>query len=113
MPLTLKRSENLNTICLEGDIDIGCAAELKSLLVQALGSGREVQVSVATATNLDITAVQLLWAARRVAKALGARFAITGPLSESLTAALLQAGFEDFAANENQSPANGARPCQP
>lgn len=107
MPLTHERSDNLSKIRLEGDIDIGCAAELKGLLVQALGSGKEVQVSLGSATDLDVTAVQLIWAARRAASASAVEFSVTGPVPEPLTSTLLQAGFEDFAAIEIESLATG------
>ncbi len=107
MPLTLESSDSLSKISLEGEIDIGCAAELQGLLVHALGSSKEVQVSLGSATDLDVTAVQLIWAARRAASASAVEFAVTGPVSEPLASTLLQAGFEDFAAIEIESLATG------
>jgi chemotaxis protein histidine kinase CheA len=84
VPLTLESSDSLSKISLEGEIDIGCAAELQGLLVHALGSSKEVQVSLGSATDLDVTAVQLIWAARRAASASAVEFAVTGPVSEPL-----------------------------
>ena len=64
-------NETQSLIGLEGAIDIASAAELKKLLLEGLNSGREVRVSLAGATDLDVTAVQLLWAAEREASRSG------------------------------------------
>ena len=71
MPVTLEQKDALTLIQLEGAIDIGCAAELKELLMEKLKSGAAVYVSLESATGLDITAVQLLWAAAREAQRVG------------------------------------------
>jgi anti-anti-sigma regulatory factor len=123
VPLTLERSEGFCTIRLDGAIDIANAAELKSLLVQALASGNlaspilaspfQVQVSLGAATDLDVTAVQLLWAATRQAKTSGVDFSILEPVPESVTAALLLAGFEELAATADTPLANEVNPCRP
>jgi anti-anti-sigma regulatory factor len=94
--VTLEESEALSLIRLQGAIDIGCAAELKKLLLQALGSGREVRVAQQGATDLDVTAVQLLWAAAREAKGAGVKFSLTGPASKEISAALGEAGLQQF-----------------
>lgn len=98
MPVTLERSEELSLIRLDGAVDITCAAELKSLLIEALASGKPVEASLESVTDLDVTATQLLWAARREAETSGVGFALLDPIPEPLTSALLHAGFEDFAA---------------
>ena len=81
---------------MEGEIDIGCAAELKKLLIEALGCGVPVRVVLEDATDLDATAVQLLWAAGREAKGLGAEFGLAGRTPERIAATLAEAGFEPF-----------------
>jgi len=113
VPVTLEHSEELSTIRLEDAIDIACAAELKNLLVQALASGKDVQVSLESASDLDVTAVQLLWAARRAAKATSVGFAFLGPVPEAVTFALLHAGFEDFAPTADSNQAGEVNPCRP
>jgi hypothetical protein len=47
---------------------------------------------------LDVTVMQLLWAARRMAEASDVKFAIQGQAQERVTAALALAGMEKFAA---------------
>jgi anti-anti-sigma regulatory factor len=99
VPATLEQDAELNLIRLEGAIDIGCAAELKRLLVQALDAGQPVRVSLEAATELDVTAVQLLWAAARQAKGAGVKFSLTGPASSAsndISGALGEAGLQQF-----------------
>ena len=99
MPVSLEQEGALSRIRLEGAIDIGCALELKALLVQGLKTGSEVRVLLAEATELDVTVVQLLWAARREAKASSVGFAFDGQAPEPVSAALAEVGIENFAAN--------------
>ena len=94
MPVTLKQSEELSSLCLEGAIDIASAVELKTLLQQALASGKSVQVSFEEATDLDVTTVQLLWAAGRQAKGSGTAFTYAEPVPEEIARALVDAGLE-------------------
>ncbi len=94
--VTLEQSETLNLLRLEGAVGIGCAAEFKGLLEQALASGGEVQVSLQGATDLDVTAVQLLWAAGRKAKGGGVEYSIAGAPPEQVVAALSEAGLQQF-----------------
>jgi anti-anti-sigma regulatory factor len=98
VPVTLEREEELSTIRLEGEVGIASAAELKDLLIQALAFRKLVRVSLQSLTDLDVTAVQLLWAARREAKASSVPFAIEGRVPSMVLSTLLQAGFDDFAA---------------
>jgi len=109
VPVAFEREENLSWIRLEGEVGIGSAAELKDILVQALGSGKQVRVSLQSVTELDVTAVELLWAARREAKASSVAFAIETPVPPMVTSALLQAGFDEFATDMD---AGGENPCQ-
>ncbi len=96
MEVTLEQNNALSLIRLQGAIDIGCAAELKRLLVQALESGSEVRVSLEAVADLDVTAVQLLWAAARQAKASSIGFSLTAPASSAISIALGEAGLHQF-----------------
>lgn len=96
MPVTLEQSEKLSLIRLEGAVDIASAADLKKVLLEALESGTEVRVSLEGATDLDVTAVELLWAAEREAGRSSVTFALAGEAPERVTAALIHAGFEKF-----------------
>ena len=93
MPVTFDRSETPGVIRLEGAIDIGCAAELKQALLEALASKGTARISFESATGMDVTAVQLLWAAARHAKSAGVGFAIESQVPETVSAVLAQAGL--------------------
>jgi anti-anti-sigma regulatory factor len=112
VPVTLEQSETQRLIRLEGAIDITCAAELKTLLLTALGSGREICVSLQEATELDVTAVQLLWAAEREAREAGNGFAFAGPVPEAISIALGHEGFDEFPIPLDANCAAGASKCQ-
>jgi anti-anti-sigma factor len=98
--ITLEQTESLSVIHLEGAIDIASAAELKEALLKALEGGGEVRVSLDKlnkqdkAASLDVTAVELLWAAGREAKKAGAAFSLVGQAPGEVLAALADAGLD-------------------
>lgn len=96
LPVSLEQDGALSRIRLQGAIDIGCAQELKQLLVQGVTAGVELHVLLAEATDLDVTAMQLIWAARRSAEVSGVAFMISGAEPESVSSALGNAGLEQF-----------------
>ena len=79
-------------ITLQGRVTVASATELKEELSQALDSRREISVSLAGAVSLDITAMQLLWAASRDSRAAGRAFTLQGPVSPQLLAIFEEAG---------------------
>lgn len=96
MGIALEQGDESSTIRLEGAIDIGLAGELREALLKALTAGGELRISVGGATDLDVTTMQLLWVARRMAEASDVRFAIEGTAQERVTAAFALAGMEKF-----------------
>ena len=96
MPVTLDQSPSVCLLRFEGEINIAFAAELKKLLLEALASGRDLRVDMEHATELDVTALQLLWAARRQAKNSGTALGLARPIAEEILAAASDAGFEKF-----------------
>jgi len=96
VPVTLEQTESSTLIQLRGTVDISSAAELKQILSDALGSGKALGIPLADSTGLDVTAVQLLYAAERQANASSAKFAYQGQMPEQVVSALVQAGFESF-----------------
>ena len=89
-------------IGLDGVVDISSAAELKTLLLQALHSGKEVRASLDGATDLDVTAVELLWAAEREASKTGVRFSFAGPAPVAVSAALSEAGLQQLLISDSE-----------
>ncbi len=98
MGITLKQSQKSTVIRLEGVIDITTAAEFKKLLLQACGSGKDVRVVLDGVTDLDVTAVELIWAARRSAEGAAVAFTLSGAVLESVSSALGNAGLQQFLA---------------
>jgi anti-anti-sigma factor len=96
MAVTLEQNEAQCVIRLEGEIGIASAAELKKLLLQALTSGGELRVDLERATEMDVTAWQLLWAVEREARGSGVGFALAGRVPEEISAAVREAGFDEF-----------------
>lgn len=108
MGAVLELNEEASLIRLQGDIGIACAAELKALLMQAIQSctpsgipsgtqsSRGVRIRQEAATDLDVTAAQLLWAAQREAKKAGVAFTFEGAMPEAAWAALANAGIQNF-----------------
>jgi len=94
--ITLEQSELSDVLRLEGVIDISSAGELKEELRKALESGHPVHLSLESATDLDVTAVQLLWAAERKAKGAEVSFVLDGTIPEPVSTALNLAGFQTF-----------------
>jgi anti-anti-sigma regulatory factor len=92
----LEQVDSGSLVRLEGSVDIACAAELKELFVEALGLGRELAVSLEATSHLDVTAVQLLWAADREARSHGFRLTLSGTCPESLRESLAQVGMSEF-----------------
>ena len=96
MPIALYEGRTRCVIRLDGDIDITCSDELKRTLIEAISTRKELQVDLARTTDLDVTAIQLLWAATREAEKTGASFGVTGQIPENLIGTVRDAGFEKF-----------------
>ncbi len=96
MPVTLEQSEVASTVRLVGEINIASAAELKKVLMEALVPGKQVRVELDSVTEIDVTALQLLWAAQREAERVGVGFARSGPVREAIAAVADEAGLDEF-----------------
>jgi hypothetical protein len=88
-----------NVVRIDREAGIASAAELKQRLLTALASGREIQVELDPAADVDVTWVQLLWAAEVEAKRSGVAFTVSGQVPEQVSAALRDAGFAPFSAS--------------
>jgi anti-anti-sigma factor len=93
MGITLNKQNDVSIVRLDGVIDISVAAELKSVLLEALDAAKGIHVSAEAVTELDVTAFQLLWAAEREAKRIGLRLELAGELPEAVDSSLAKAGF--------------------
>ncbi len=96
MPVIFDRAATPGVLRLEGEVDIADARRLQEILLEALGEGGVVRISLEKATGLDVTAIQLLWAAEREAWASGMVLALDGTVPQALRATVDAAGFERF-----------------
>ena len=94
MALTMEQQESQSVIRLAGEFTLTSAAELKNLLLQGLASGNDLRLDLEQAEEIDITVMQLLWAAGREADRKGASLAIQ--MSDAAAMAARDAGFERF-----------------
>lgn len=101
MAILSSRNADSPQIVLEGAVDVGAAAELKTAMEAALAearsaeesAGKKVWVRLAGATDVDVTAFQLLWAAEREAERSGVELKLVGPLAESVRNHLASLGL--------------------
>lgn len=94
MPLTVHRNETQWLLHFEGDFNMTLAAELKGVLLEGLASGKELRLDLERAGEIDITLLQLLWAAER--EAVRAGFRLESRVSEMAAGLARDAGFEEF-----------------
>ena len=96
MPAVLDETDTIPLLRIEGEADISTAAELKALLLKALAARKGLRVSLEKATELDITAMQLLVATERDAAKSSTPFSIEGRVPDDISVAMAHAGFRKF-----------------
>ena|SRR5208283_4369809 len=107
--MKVENNETRWILRLEADCGLSSAAELKALLLEGLASGKSMEVDLGAAAEIDITVLQLLWAARHAAER-QKRELITQAPEEILNLAR-DAGFENFpgqALNQEAAEAKAA-----
>jgi anti-anti-sigma regulatory factor len=95
LPITLNEEETRCVVRLQGDVDAADSGQLKGALVEAIAARKELHVEFAEATDLDVTAVQLLWAAKHAAGQANTSWTAEG-IPEPILMALRETGFENF-----------------
>jgi hypothetical protein len=98
MPVTQMQQEPHWLIRLEGQVNLTSATELKTLLLDWLASGKDLELDLERVEETDIAILQLLWAAGH--EAAGKAAGMVGRLSEAAAMAARDAGF-------NQTPGLG------
>jgi hypothetical protein len=97
LPVSVKQDEARCIVCLEGEIGVSDAAELKRLLLEGLASGRKLHLDMERIDDigeLDVTFMQLLYATLRETGRSGAGLVMR--LSREAEIALQAAGFGQF-----------------
>jgi anti-anti-sigma factor len=91
-----KKNDKSCFLQLEGAVDISQATEFKQRLIEAFDQGKKLRLSFEKTTHLDVTAVQLLWAAAQEARRAGVGIEVEGEVPQPILLALSAAGFEQF-----------------
>jgi anti-anti-sigma regulatory factor len=91
MPLTLERDESRWLLRMEGQITLTSAGELKQLLLEWAAAGKDLELDLQHVEEIDITILQLLWAAAREAGRMGREMVTRA--SAAAAAAARDAGF--------------------
>jgi anti-anti-sigma regulatory factor len=84
--------EDHSIVRVERECTVTSATELKELLLQALASGTRIDVDLSAVEEIDVTALQLLWAARNQARSSARGFTLL--LSETAAGVAAEAGFD-------------------
>src|SRR5580704_12485503 len=90
----MERHESHSLIRLEGECVLNSAADLKSTLLEGFAAGKDLHLDLESAGEIDITVLQLLWAAGGESKRTGVGIAIR--VSEAAGLAAREVGFELF-----------------
>jgi anti-anti-sigma regulatory factor len=92
MSVTLVQQEPHWLIRLDGRVTIASSAELKALLLDWIATSNDLEVNLESAEEIDLTVLQLLWAADREAAEKGVGM-VSRP-SEAAAMAARDAGFD-------------------
>jgi len=92
VPLTVEQNETGCMIRVTGEFTVTSASELKNLLLEGLA--KEVHLDLTQAEEIDVSLLELLWAAARDATRQKGR--IVSGVSEAAARAARDAGFDTF-----------------
>jgi anti-anti-sigma factor len=105
LPITLNEEQTRCVVRLQGDVDPADSGQLKRALVEAIAAHKELRVELAEVTDLDVTAVQLLWAAKHAAEQANTQWTAEG-IPEPVLLALRETGFGSFLGAMKAGPAD-------
>ena len=96
MGVVLQQENESRVVALEGAIDISSAADLKAALLEAMNSSTSVAIAFDDSTEVDVTAYQLLWAARKALATRGMAFSLRGQMPQAIEDTLEEAALESL-----------------
>jgi anti-anti-sigma regulatory factor len=91
MPLTVEQQESRWLIRMDGQVTLASAGELKQLLLDWRVTRKDLEFDLGRVEEIDISILQLLWAAGREAGPMGVE--VTASASEPVAAAARESGF--------------------
>ena len=94
MQVTLEKHELGWRIRMDGNVTVSSAQELKEMLLEWLAARMRLELDLDSAEEIDVTILQLLWAASREAAHAGIEIAIHA--SPAVLAAVHESGFDQM-----------------
>ncbi|WP_019026928.1 STAS domain-containing protein [Colwellia piezophila] len=103
-PCHLKKCKDLSLITLTNSVIIQHATEFKTILIEAINEKKNIRIDMSALNKLDVTTIQLLFAAKNEALANNVGIDIF-PISESVKEILRSSGVfhEMFSSTSTQS----------
>lgn len=89
----ISEKETATEVAISGSMTIENICTLKGELLKAFAIGKEVRISVAGVTEVDVTGLQLLCSCHRTSLAKGVAFSVIGAEDESFAAVSQLAGM--------------------
>jgi anti-anti-sigma regulatory factor len=86
-------SESIKILSYEGPVGIEKAAKIKEEILRMLEKNKIVTVNMSRIQEIDLSFIQIIYAARREAGKVGKEFHISGTLSDSVKNTFLVGGF--------------------
>jgi len=96
MSLALERAGGGAHISMPESVTVNCVADLHRLFLEAISAKENIQIDFARTTELDASAVQLLYRACQKAGSLGLTVAVAGTLPELIEKTFRQVGLDPF-----------------
>jgi anti-anti-sigma regulatory factor len=96
MSQELEMSEDRCLVRLAAAVTVSSAAELHKVLIAAIDSGRSIVIDLTETTELDISGIQLLYAARQAAEQAGLSISAPKTPPRQVADAFLEAGLDPF-----------------
>lgn len=92
-PIKITKKKDRTLVSVTGPMTVVLARELKEGLLNAFGVGKEVELSLAGVTEVDLTGLQLLCSAHRTSLTKGVRFSVADEQPAALTETAQLAGM--------------------
>ena len=101
MFINVDRLDSQWKLRLEGEFTLASAPELKTVLLEWFASGKDLCLDLESADQIDVSVLQLLWAAGR--DATHSNVVISFCVSEAAALSAREAGFDRFPAGNDAS----------
>jgi hypothetical protein len=94
VPIAIDREESQVLIRVEGEFGVTSAAELRNVFIEAFASGKKVEIDLASAREIDVSFLQLLWVTER--ETTWRQLGRVSGVSDEANRVARAAGFEPF-----------------